>query len=265
MRRALILALAPLWAAGAALAVCPPASEAEVYPTARVLPANLLRMYVYFPRPMSMEAGVRDVAVLDASGTPVPGVFLETRQDLWSPDRRRLTLLLDPGRVKTGLLAHEALGRALVVGAGYTLEVSDTVLDRNGCPLGQRLSHRFTVGEADGEPPAPGSWVMTVPDAGTTAPLIVALGSAHDHLSLAYRLRVKTAEGATVRGALALGPGERSWHFTPAEPWAPAAYTLAVDARLEDLAGNRPGHLFDRPADAPPQPWISARPFRPPG
>ncbi|MEM9211839.1 MAG: hypothetical protein AAGA63_10155, partial [Pseudomonadota bacterium] len=45
---------------------CPaPASEQiEIYPTAEVLPENLLRMYIYFPRPMGIEEGLGNVHLL---------------------------------------------------------------------------------------------------------------------------------------------------------------------------------------------------------
>src|SRR6056297_2721466 len=53
-----------------------------------------------------------------------------------------------------------------------------------------------------------------------------------------------------VLGRIDLGPGERVWTFTPSQPWQAGPHRLAIDHRLEDLAGNRPGALFDRPADA---------------
>jgi hypothetical protein len=102
-------------------------------------------------------------------------------------------------------------------------------------------------GEADLDPPRPEGWTLSRPRAGTVEPLSVALGSPHDHLSLAYRLRVRDAAGVEVPGRIALGPGERDWRFTPARPWPSGAHVLAVDRRLEDLAGNRPGALFDGP------------------
>ncbi|MEL6236634.1 MAG: hypothetical protein AAFR46_19735 [Pseudomonadota bacterium] len=263
--RALGLTLAALWAAGTASAACPDPAEGgvEFYPSGEFLPANLLRIYIYFPRSMAADQGFQNVRLLDDAGRAVDGVFLENRADLWSPDRRRLTLLLDPGRVKTGLDAHAALGRALVPGQAYAFELSAAAQDDQGCPLGVAGRHSFTVAAADIDPPDPAGWSLTVPMAAGTAPLIVDLGSAHDHLSLAFRLRVLDAAGAIVPGAIALGPDERSWMFTPRAPWAAAPHHLAIDERLEDLAGNRPGLLFDRPVDQAPLPWQSRLSFTP--
>ncbi|MEO0913294.1 MAG: hypothetical protein AAFY59_09945, partial [Pseudomonadota bacterium] len=213
--------------------------------------------------PMAREGILDHIALRDETGMPVAGVFLENRYDLWSPDRRRLTLLLDPGRVKTGLAAHEALGHALTVGARYTLTVEESARNAGGCPLSGDTVYSFSVAPPDIDPPTPGAWELTVPAAGSLDPLVVDLGSPHDHLSLAYRLRAVGPDGAVVPGAIALGAEESIWRFTPRRAWTAEPHTLTIDFRLEDLAGNRPGVLFDRPVDVAAKDWIRAIPFHP--
>ncbi|MGD1882513.1 MAG: hypothetical protein ACFB11_09360 [Paracoccaceae bacterium] len=241
----------------AAMATCPDtnAGRVDVYPTSDVLPANLLRMYVYYPRAMKADEGLQHVRLKDQTGKVVDEVFLGNRADLWSPDRRRLTLLLDPGRVKTGLVANAVLGRTLVPGQSYTLVVSGDATDMSGCILGADTRYDFVVGAEDMEPPDPASWYVALPTANSMDTLSVDLGSSHDHLSLAYRLRVVDHEGAAVPGAIALGRDEAVWAFRPDVPWAGVPYRLTIDERLEDLAGNRPGVLFDRPPDQDARPW----------
>lgn len=263
IRRCVLFSLAGLWVAGAALAACDEAGHVDIYPSAKVLPENLLRIYIYFPRPMDLTQGTQMVRLLDADDNQVEQAFLSNREDLWSPDRRRLTLLLDPGRVKTGLEAHETLGRALVVGRDYAFEVSGAALGADGCALGIKTRHEFRVTSADLESPQPSQWRVSQPQVASTEPLEVALGSPHDHLSLAFRLRVVDADGAVVPGSIALGLDEESWQFTPRAPWQSEPYTLVIDERLEDLAGNRPGLLFDRPLDQAPLPWRRALEFTP--
>ncbi|MEO0754423.1 MAG: hypothetical protein AAFY85_06450, partial [Pseudomonadota bacterium] len=74
----------------------------DIYPTSDVLPANLLRFYVYFSEPMQRSAALEHVTLRSVStGKAVTGAFFQSRYDLWSTDGRRLTLLLDPGRVKS--------------------------------------------------------------------------------------------------------------------------------------------------------------------
>ena len=68
-----------------------------------------------------------------------------------------------------------------------------------------------------------------------------------DHLTLAYRIRVKASSGDGVPGAIALGDSDASWQFTPRKPWRAGTYEVGVDPRLEDLAGNRTTGLFDDP------------------
>ena len=264
MKLQLYAGLAAFIAAGSiAQAACPAAEGVDIYPTAKVLPENLLRVYVYYPRYISSGAGLQHVRLLKSDGVTLAGVFLTNREDLWSPDRRRLTLLLDPGRVKTGLIANENLGRALIAGESYMLDVSGFALDTAGCPLGIDTQHSFAVENADTDPPDPARWTIVTPRAHSADTLRVDLGSAHDHLSMAFRLRVLAKEGNTVPGAIALGPEEEFWEFTPRAAWMAARYTLVVDERLEDLAGNRPGRLFDRPSNQAPSSWMQSVRFTP--
>ena len=155
--RAIVVSLAALGTPGLALATCPEADQGQVYiyPTADLLPENLLRMYVYFPRPMGGREGLRSVRLLGDQGVPIEGTFLASREDLWSSDRRRLTLLFDPSRVKTGLAAHENMGRVLVAGRSYTLDISGGALDAARCPLGANTRFGFAVVDADYDPPDP--------------------------------------------------------------------------------------------------------------
>jgi len=238
---------------GQVAAACPPpvqSSEIELFPSAKILPENLLRLYLYFPRPMSPHIQSSDIKLFDAGGKEISQVFLPMRFELWSPDRRRLTLLLDPGRVKTGLISHETLGRALVSGERYTLEIPDSLTDSEGCALGEGASYSFKVTAADKEPPSPDNWQIDVPEATTKSMLSIDLGSPHDHLSMAYRIRILNTDGDPVAGKISLAEDESAWTFQPREAWASSAYRITVDPRLEDLAGNRPGRLFDRVANS---------------
>ncbi len=255
-RPILVSALALSGAAGAsAHAQEPPercidaTSVEEVYPRADAVPENLLRFYIYFSQPMARDDVAAAVTLRDGEGAVLSGVFLPTRYPLWSPDGRRLTLILDPGRVKTGLQAHEAMGRALIAGDTLTLSVEASVRDDRGCSLASEFRKTFAVVAADGAHPTVGNWGVTAPRVGTREPLVVVLDGAYDHLSLAYRVRVQDESGGSVGGAIDLTNEDTHWVFTPAEPWREATYAIAVDPMLEDLAGNRPTGVFDRAPD----------------
>ncbi|MEL7485633.1 MAG: hypothetical protein AAGJ87_00290 [Pseudomonadota bacterium] len=237
--------------------------KVEMYPTSAELPANLLRFYLYFPYKVAARNVLNHITLQDSTGRKVDGAFLENRYDLWSPDRRRLTLLLNPGRVKTGLGAHDTLGRALIPGQDYSLSVNETALRGEHCKGRAKSVFRFSVTAADIDPPKPDSWLMVTPAAGTLGPLVVDLGSPHDHLSLAFRLRVTDPEGVGVPGRIHLGPDETVWRFTPSEPWSRSLHRLLIDETFEDLAGNRPSGVFDRPAGDRELSWTNELEWRP--
>ncbi|MEM9404371.1 MAG: hypothetical protein AAGA44_18020 [Pseudomonadota bacterium] len=266
MRQLLLSTIAGLFAFGDAEAACPTPTEStgvELFPTADVLPENLLRVYVYFPRSLGPDIEATDVKLLDDGGREVEHVFLPTRFGLWSPDRSRLTILLDPGRVKSGLVAHDARGRALVAGRRYSIKVPGSLADSEGCQLGNDTFFAFTAGRADRESPSPGKWTVIAPDADSKVALSIDLLSAHDHLSMAYRLRVTTLNGEPVAGNIDLDSQEQVWQFTPRDAWTESTYRIIVDSRLEDLAGNRPGALFDQDIGIPERHWIRELTFTP--
>lgn len=264
MRLLLIAGLAAALVAGP-LRACESrlTTVSDVYPSGTELPENLLRFYIYFSAPMGQGDVLKAIDLVDDEGRIVEGAFLPNRYDLWSADRTRLTLLLDPGRVKTGLQANLALGRALVAGETYHLQVSETARDARGCKLAASHRVRFDATEADLSSPSPADWELTTPKVGTRAPLKVQLDGLIDHLSLAYRLRVIGPDGAPAPGRIDLEQGETGWLFTPSAPWQDTAYSLTVDPMLEDLAGNRPGVLFDQPIGTPETPWPSVLDWSP--
>ena len=94
-----------------------------VYPTTAIVPENLLRFYISFSAPMSLDGSAGHVRLLDGSGHDVEEPFLPLDVALWNEDRTRYTLLLDPGRVKRGILPNLRMGRAIAEGSTYTLVV----------------------------------------------------------------------------------------------------------------------------------------------
>lgn len=219
----------------------------EVYPTDSQLPANLLRFYIYFSRPMTGDATLLETRMEDAMGIPIEGVFFSNRFALWSPDRKRLTLLLDPGRVKTGLESHEALGRAFEVGESYALTIRTSEPGKGDCPKTASYTKRFTIAANDTTIPNLKDWNVTLPRVSSDEPLILSLNGPHDHLSLAYRIRVKNALGVAIAGSIGLDANESEWRFTPKTAWVDQPYKIVVDPTLEDIAGNRLTGLFDDP------------------
>ena len=72
---------------------------AQVYPSADVLPENLLKFYVHFSAPMRRGHIYDHIHLLDEAGKPVELPFLEIDEELWNQEMTRLTLFIDPGRI----------------------------------------------------------------------------------------------------------------------------------------------------------------------
>ncbi len=214
-------------------------SVRAVYPSADVLPSNLLRVYVYFSGPMSQgEAGQR-MRLVDENGGALAGVFLPG-EELWDPRFERLTMTLDPGRIKRGLTSNRAMGAPITPGKRYTLVIDRDWLDSRGVPLVEGFRKTFTGGPAERVPPDPKNWKITAPKAGTTDALVVDFPKPMNYALLEKMLRVPS-----VAGTISIGSHETEWRFTPRDPWRAGSYSLAVNTALEDLAGNRIGLAFD--------------------
>lgn len=220
----------------------------EVYPSTNKLPENLLRFYIYFSKPMQRENILDSISLQDPEGNVIEGAFLNNRYNLWSPDSRRLTLLFDPGRVKTGLVAHNTFGRALDVGKKYHLVINSKAKDYNNCTLKKEFVKKFEVIKEDLSSPNVNNWKLNLPNAGTKESLFIDLDGVVDHISLAYRIRIKDLNNNILSGKIDLSNNEKQWIFTPTKAWNKSKYKLVVNPVLEDIAGNRTSGLFDQPS-----------------
>lgn len=242
-----------------------PAREAAtveaIYPSADRLPANLLKFYIHFSRPMREGEAIFDrIRLVDDRGRAVGDPW--RRVDLWTPDARRLTLYINPGRIKRGVNLREEFGPVLEPGRAYTLVLGAEIEDAQGQPLGRAVEKRFTAIAEDRERPSLESWKLEVPTAGSEKPLIVTFPESMDRWLVPKYLRVQDSEGRVLAGKSDVGIEERSWIFAPERPWAAGAYTLKADPFLEDLAGNTPARRFEEDAKAPtPQVSATARSF----
>ena len=145
-------------------------SLVRVDPAVATLPENLLKFYLTFSAPMSRGQAYDRVHLLDASGKAIDFPFLELGEELWDPSGTRLTLLFDPGRIKTGLKPREEAGPALEAGKSYTLVVDEAWPDAQGRPLLRGIRKPFRVGPADHTSPDPASWTIRAPKGRLTRP-----------------------------------------------------------------------------------------------
>ena len=217
-----------------------------IYPIVSEVPRNLLRFSVWFSAPMSEGCSTDHIALVDDGGDVIVGALLATEHELWDGDRRRLTILLDPARIKRGLVAHDQAGYPLQTGCAFRLRVDAEIPDAQGKALQASAERRYRVGEDERRRVDPSRWDLGIPTKHTTEPLCADFGRPLDPFLVGRCLGVRGLEGHAVQGAVEVGPGGRSWHFTPSAPWAPGSHRLVVDPVLEDLAGNSVARVFDR-------------------
>jgi hypothetical protein len=240
---------------------------AGIHPTSAEVPRNLLRLYVWFSAQMSEGYAARHVRLADDNGGTIAGALLPSEHELWDTSRRRLTVLLDPARIKRGLAGHQNSGYPLRSGEPFRVVVDAGVRDAQGLPLRAGTQRRYEVGGDERRHVDPRSWVLTVPRAGTFEPVQVAFGRPLDHGLLARCLHVTGPGGDPIHGGPQTGAQEESWQLAPRRAWAPGPHQLTVDPVLEDLAGNSVSRVFDRDLTRPEDQPRPARPvtltFRP--
>jgi hypothetical protein len=217
----------------------------RVYPTADTLPENLLRFHVQFSRPMRVGDAAEHVALLDETGRPVAGAFLDTTDELWDRSRRRLTLLLDPGRIKRGLRPNREFGTPLRAGHRYTLRIGAGWRDADGMPTVGTHHKVFVAGAPLRARVAPDRWRVRAPSAATRDPIELVVDRHIDGPLVRRSIRVRAHDGHDVPTDASTDEGERVIRMRPQQPWRAGSYQVVVDAGLEDVAGNDVRRAFD--------------------
>lgn len=215
-----------------------------IYPSSDTLPENLLRMYIVFSQPMKTSGNLENIRLSDDSGNSVEGAIFNNVYELWDATQKQLTILFDPARVKSDLVANKELGRALKSGERYHLSI-DYVEDIFGQKVQSAFTKTFYVSEKDSISPDVGDWIISLPEPDTQEQLVLQFPDAIDWMSILNRIRIIDQNGHLVSGAVSITNNEQVWSFKPAVNWKATDYKLAVDSRLEDPAGNNLNGLFD--------------------
>jgi len=240
---------------------------AHLYPSTDEWPENTLKMYLEFSAPMSAGEAWTHIRVIDDQGRTIVQPFVEIEQELWDPSGTRLTVLFDPGRIKRGLVDNRESGPPLLAGRPVTIEVDPSWRDANGAPLAEKFSRTIRVTASVRDAVHVKRWKVDAPRA-NGSDLVITFDRPLDH-ALARRAISVTKDGSPVGGKIRVTDEETVWRFTPDGGWAPGDYFIAVDGVLEDLAGNRPGKMFDVDTSDPTQPTeaatVTAIPFTVPG
>lgn len=215
-----------------------------IYPTTDAVPVNVLRFHIQFSKPMQEMSILQHVHLTNSGGEDMTGVFYENQYELWNESRTMVTLIVDPGRVKTGLLANMKMGRAFDEGAQYVLEIDSLLTDFEDNGLSTIFSKTFVAAAEDKKPPNTALWQCSTPARNTKEPLSIAFQDCIDVVSARTFIKVLNNE-KEVFGQITLGVDDTNWSFTPEDKWQEGTYEIIVHPALEDIAANSLNQVFD--------------------
>lgn len=215
-----------------------------VHPEAEVLPENMLRMHILFSHAMMPGEAYEHITLLKEDGTPVEKAFLVIDQELWDAERKRFTVLFDPGRIKRGIQAQSDLGTPLQAGQTYRLIIDSLWRDANENVLAGSYTKSFTVTSAQRSRNNIQAWKVITPAAGTSKDLFIEFDRPMDYILVSKYLTIVSACGQRVKGKTTF-KGSRYWYFTPDESWMEGTYYIEVNPFMEDVAGNNFDNVFD--------------------
>lgn len=214
------------------------ADSVEIHPAGPAVPENLLRIELRFDRPQRLPFDVERLTLFDGEGREIRHALLDMA--LPDADGRRITVLLDPGRVKTGVGPNLEAGRALKAGATVSLRVAGG----DGDPSTAVKTWRVTA--AVSQALQPQLWRLDAPRRGTRDPMSVDLRAPISSASEGL-IAVVDRQGRRVAGRVSLADGDATWRFDPALPWVSGRHRLVIHPGLEDPAGNRSCAAFEAP------------------
>lgn len=224
----------------------PEVRVAAILPSGPTIPENTLRFYVYFTAPMAANRSAEFIDLVDASGQVDSEAFMSFKQELWSEDRKRLTVLMDPGRIKRGVAQHERLGPALETGQSYSLVIKANWPAANGGQAIPRFEHSFQVASALRSLPKVADWRVDAPRKLSSEPLTIRFDRPFDFESVQSNVGVFSEDGNPISGEVTLTQQEQLWQFQPTMPWQGTQVLVSVNKRLEDVAGNNLNELLDQ-------------------
>ncbi|HQZ29146.1 MAG: hypothetical protein KA250_03365 [Verrucomicrobiales bacterium] len=219
----------------------------EIWPEESLVPANHLKFYLRFPQPMERNEVFRHLRLVevDEKGSEVAEVPEPFREvELWDETFTRMTLWFHPGRQKPGVNLNVEIGPILEEGKRYRLEISSAWKSETGETLFPNGHHHpFSAGPADNDSPNPAQWKIESAPTGERIP--IKPGETLDVFS--FQKRVTLVKRSDPQTALPCRIEFRpeSFLLTPKERLAPGDYTLVIDPRLEDLAGNSIARPFN--------------------
>ncbi|MEJ0033953.1 MAG: hypothetical protein WDO15_28105 [Bacteroidota bacterium] len=210
------------------------------FPTCDTVPSNLLKIYLQFSEPMSEARSAQFVQLYDdVTGDTIKNAFLDLQPELWNENGTVLTLWLDPGRIKQDLIPNKKLGVVMNENRSYRLVVAKGWRAKNGLALEQNYKKIFVTTGRDVIKPDVSSW--SVKTKGDT--VIIDLQESLDWSLIRSTISIKGIVPKSITEVC-----ENKVLFFPVSR---GDYSLNIESRLEDLAGNNLNRLFETDVTAP--------------
>lgn len=214
----------------------------SVTPNLEIVPANLLRFYVYFSAPMGLENPYDFITIEDADGNVLVDPFVIVPEGLWNIDRTRLTLLLHPGRIKQGVGPNMTEGDILRAGNDYTLKIDSRWKGASGETLTSSFARTINATNPLRRAINVNLWALKA-EQHQIGILTIVTDHPLDQPLAKRMLYIMNKNGEILPSQV---------EFTSPEElkilWRPDGskdLELHIDHRLEDVCGNTPLHAFD--------------------
>lgn len=215
----------------------------SVIPNLEIVPANLLRFYVFFSAPMGLENPYDFITIEDKDGNGLVDPFVIVPEGLWNIDRTRLTLLLHPGRIKQGVGPNMTEGDILRAGNVYTLKIDDKWKGASGEALKGSFSRQINASNPLRKAINVNLWALKAEEQNQIGILTIVTDHPLDQPLAKRMLFIRNKEGRILPSQVEFtGPEEMKIL------WRPDGSTeleLHIDPRLEDVCGNTPLYAFD--------------------
>jgi hypothetical protein len=217
-----------------------------VFPSEDSLPENLLKIYISFSERMQEGVSGEYIFLIKDGKDTLKNVFLDLQPELWNYQRNMLTLWLNPGRIKRDLIPNREEGPPLIPGAHYQVCIKPGWRNAYGDSMEKPYQKDFVTAIRDTVSPNMDNWTIKTPASGTLDPLLVNFNEPLDFMVVKGAVSITDGSATNLTGSIEITGDEKTLRFVPDNPWKAGKYNLRVEARVEDLAGNRLDRLFDR-------------------
>lgn len=206
----------------------------------KTIPANTLRMYLYFSQPMGLQNPYDFLSLLDESGRQIKDAFVEVKEGLWNEGRTRLTVFFHPGRIKRGVGPNQTQGELFKPSASYLLVADQNWKAASGRPLEKEVSISLDIQAPVREKIDPKSWEAAKLQKGIKFDTGRSLDT-----EMVNRKLTLLQDGKRVDGRWMIN--NEHLYFSATNNISSGSYVLSINPTLEDICGNSLLNVFDSP------------------